>query len=149
MNGHGMKHGWKTHPFMRPFRKENMQLETALDIRLKQRKQYLENPNYEKLSDIIKEKDTYRGKRDNYLFLSLLDDTEGNRSILIEDMEEFFLEKYRRPGINWNDIYQYYHARLESIRKGEWYSHTESDIQDVINILEKHKDKILIVYNAF
>lgn len=149
MNGHGMKHGWKTYPFMRPFRKENMQLETALDIRLKQRKQYLENPNYEKLSDIIKEKDTYRGKRDNYLFLSLLDDTEGNRSILIEDMEEFFLEKYRRPGINWNDIYQYYHARLESIRKGEWYSHTESDIQDVINILEKHKDKILIVYNAF
>lgn len=126
-----------------------MKLETALDIRLEQRKQYLENPNFERLSDIIKEKDTYRGKRDNYLFLSLLDDTAGNRSILIENMEEFFLEKYRRPGINWNDIYQYYHARLESIRKGEWYSHTESDIQDVIDILEKHKDKILIVYDAF
>lgn len=126
-----------------------MKLETALDIRLEQRKQYLENPNFERLSDIIKEKNTYRGKRDNYLFLSLLDDTAGNRSILIEDMEEFFLEKYRRPGINWNDIYQYYHARLESIRKGEWYSHTESDIQDVIDILEKHKDKILIVYDAF
>lgn len=126
-----------------------MKLETALDIRLEQRKQYLENPNFERLSDIIKEKDTYRGKRDNYLFLSLLDDTEGNRSILIEDMEEFFLEKYKRPGINWNDIYQYYHVRLESIRKGEWYSRTESDIQDVIDILEKHKDKILIVYEAF
>ena len=60
-----------------------MKLETALDIRLEQRKQYLENPNFERLSDIIKEKDIYRGKRDNYLFLSLLDDTEGNRSILI------------------------------------------------------------------
>lgn len=126
-----------------------MQLETALDIRLEQRKQYLENPNFERLSDIIKDEYTYRGKRDNYLFLSLLDDTAENRSILIEDMEEFFLENYKRHGINWKDIYQYYHVRLESIRKGEWYSHTESDIQDVVDILEKHKDKILIVYEAF
>ena len=78
-----------------------MQLETALDIRLEQRKQYLENPNFERLSDIIKDEYTYRGKRDNYLFLSLLDDTAENRSILIEDMEEFFLENYKRPGINW------------------------------------------------
>ena len=43
-----------------------MQLETALDIRLEQRKQYLENPNFERLSDIIKDEYTYRGKRDNY-----------------------------------------------------------------------------------
>lgn len=126
-----------------------MQLETALDIRLEQRKQYLENPNFERLSDIIKDEYTYRRKRDNYLFLSLLDDTAENSSILIEDMEEFFLENYKRPGINWKDIYQYYHVRLESIRKGEWYIHTESDIQDVVDILEKHKDKILIVYEAF
>lgn len=126
-----------------------MQLETALDIRLEQRKQYLENPNFERLSDIIKEEYTYRGTRDNYLFLSLLDDTAENRSILIKDMEEFFLENYKRPGINWKDIYQYYHVRLESIRKGEWYSHTESDIQDVVDILEKHKDKILTIYEAF
>lgn len=126
-----------------------MQLETALDIRLEQRKQYLENPNFERLSDIIKDEYIYRRKRDNYLFLSLLDDTAENHSISIEDMEEFFLENYKRPGINWKDIYQYYHVRLESIRKGEWYIHTESDIQDVVDILEKHKDKILIVYEAF
>lgn len=126
-----------------------MQLDEALNIRLEQRKQYLENPNFERLSDILKEDDTYRGKRDNYLFLSLLDDEAQNRDHVIHNMEDFFLEKYKRPSINWNDIYQYYQARLESVRKGEWYSRTESDIQDVVDILEKHKDKILIVYDAF
>lgn len=126
-----------------------MQIDEALDIRLEQRKQYLENPNFERLSDILKEDDTYRRKRDNYLLLSLLDDEALNHDHAIHNMEEFFLEKYRRPSINWNGIYQYYQARLESIRKVEWYRHTERDIQDVVDILEKHKDKILIVYDAF
>lgn len=125
-----------------------MELEKALDIRLKQRQQYLEDPNYEKLSDILN--NSYRGRRDNYLFQNLLTgnaDTHLSGTYLA--MEESFLENYKRHGINWTGIYNYYHARLESLHNGEWESQEESDIEDVVDILETYQDEILNVYDAF
>ena len=125
-----------------------MEIEKALDIRFKQRQQYLEDPNYEKLSDILN--NSYRGRRDNYLFQNLLTgnaDTHLSGTYLA--MEESFLENYKRHGINWTGIYNYYHARLESLHNGEWDSPEESDIEDVVDILETYEDKILNVYDAF
>lgn len=51
-----------------------MRLEEALNIRYMQRRKYLENENYERLSDILSDEgnNPYRGRRDNYMFINLL-----------------------------------------------------------------------------
>lgn len=129
-----------------------MRLEEALNIRYMQRRKYLENENYERLSDILSDDVgcSYHGRRDNYVFVNLLNGHDNDRvSVSRGAMEELFLEKYNRKGINWVGIYDYYQARLTSLRNGEWDDQEEPDIENVVDILEKHKDKILVVYNPY
>jgi len=129
-----------------------MDLNEALDIRLKQRKKYLENPNFERLSDILTQEYDYRQKRDNYLFLYLLCGSNGKIKITdpyVDTLETAFLEKYKRPGINWNRIYQYYQERKKSIDNGEGNEQDNYDIKNVIRVLEKYKDKIIKPYVTF
>ncbi len=130
-----------------------MDLDEALDIRFEQRKKYLENPDFERLSNILTDEYTYRKRRDNYLFLHLLygSDNEAKNitSIYIDTIEKTFLEKHKRPSINWNGIYQYYQERAKSIDNGEWSDRDDYDARDIIQILEKHKDKIVKPYTTF
>lgn len=127
-----------------------MRLEEALDIRYVQRRRYLEDSNYERLSDILEDNSSYHGRRDNYLFINLLTGNEDDRhGASYQTMEDTFLEKYDRKSINWYGIYQYYQARLESLHKGEWDEPEEPDIENVVDILEKYKDKYWAVYDAF
>lgn len=117
-----------------------------------QRRKYLENENYERLSDILSDEgnNPYRGRRDNYMFINLLNGNDYDEvSVSRWAMEELFLEKYNRSGINWFGIYNYYQARLTSLRNGEWDEPEEPDIENVVDILEAHKDKILVVYNPY
>ena len=132
-----------------------MNLEKALDIRFEQRKQYLENPNFERLSHILTEGYAYRQRRDNYLFLYLLHGKKYNKQknklpdSSISYMEEVFLKNHKRPTINWNGIRQYYQKRLESIHNYEWYDNDDSDVRIVLHILEKYKDELLKNYTTF
>lgn len=127
-----------------------MRLEEALDIRHVQRRRYLEDPKYERLSDILEDDSSYHGRRDNYLFINLLNGNDDDRiGASYHTMEDIFLEKYDRKSINWYGIYQYYHARLESLHNGEWDEPEEPDIENVVDILEKYKDKYWAVYDAF
>ncbi len=93
----------------------------ALRIRLEQRKKYLEDPKFERLSDILTDKNIYSARRDDYMFLHLLygharkTDTFPTRSII----ENAFLENYERTEINWSGIYEYYQARIESLNNNE------------------------------
>lgn len=126
-----------------------MRLEEALNIRYMQRRKYLEDKNYERLSDILSD-DSYHGRRDNYVFVNLLNGNDNDRvSVSRGAMEELFLEKYNRSGINWSGIYDYYQARLTSLKNGEWDDPEEPDIENVVDILEAHKDKILVVYSPY
>ena len=114
-----------------------------------QRRKYLEDKNYERLSDILSD-DSYHGRRDNYVFVNLLNGNDNDRvSVSRGAMEELFLEKYNRSGINWSGIYDYYQARLTSLKNGEWDDPEEPDIENVVDILEAHKDKILVVYSPY
>lgn len=129
-----------------------MRLEEALNIRYMQRRKYLEDKNYERLSDILsgERNNPYRGRRDNYMFINLLNGNDYDEvSVSRWAMEELFLEKYNWSGINWAGIYDYYQARLTSLRNGEWADPEEPDIENVVDILEAHKDKILVVYNPY
>lgn len=127
-----------------------MRLEEALDIRYVQRRRYLEDPNYERLSDIFEDDSSYRGRRDNYLFVNLLNGSDDDHNgASYHTMEEIFLEKHDRKRINWYGIYQYYQARLESLHNGEWDEPEEPDIENVVDILENYKDKYWAVYDAF
>ena len=126
--------------------------EKAINIRLKQRKKYLENPDFERLSDILTQEYDYRQKRDNYLFLYLSCSSSGKMKITdpyTNIIETTFLEKYKRSNINWNGIYQYYKERKKSIDNGEGNQQDDYDIKDVIRVLEKHKDKIIKPYMTF
>ena len=136
-----------------------MDEQEALDIRFKQRQQYLEDPNFERLSDILKDEWGLRRKRDNYILVYLLcgsNDRPSGNYHLYDEMEQLFLEQYKRNSINWNGIYQYYQERKKSINKGEWNStlnpennETETDLELVLELLKKHKDKILTTYETF
>lgn len=127
-----------------------MRLDEALDIRYFQRRKYLEDPNYERLSDILEDDSSYRGRRDNYLFVNLLNGSKDDSNVAsYNTMEDIFLEKYDRKRINWYGIYQYYQARLESLHNGEWDEPEEPDIENVVDILENYKDKYWAVYDAF
>ena len=128
-----------------------MDLDKALDIRLEQRKKYLENPDFERLSNILTDEEDYRERRDNFLFIYLLYGYEyelgmfPNKSI----MEKIFLEKCERSEINWSGAYNYYQARIKSVNNDEWFNPYDDEIQDVIYVLEKHKDKIIKPYVTF
>ena len=136
-----------------------MDIDEALDIRLKQRKKYLEDPNFERLSDILKDEWGYRNKRDNYTFGYLLCGPNKRPSGNLhsyDEMEQLFLEKYKRKSINWNGIYQYYQERKKSINRGEWnptlnvdQNETETEVSMILELLKKHKNKILTTYETF
>ena len=131
-----------------------MNFNTALTMRVKQRQKYLENPNFERLSDILTESDNYKEKRDNYIFLYLLKGKAYDEKIRLNglsasEIEDTFLKKYHRYGINWDGIRQYYKERLESIHEGQWYDDDDSDVKTIINILETYKDKIDKRYATF
>lgn len=128
-----------------------MEITEALNIRCNQRQKYLENPNFERLSDILTDKYAYRTRRDDYMFIHLLyghkrnSDTFPTRKII----ENTFLENYERTGINWSGVYEYYQARIKSIDNNEWFDEDDCEIEDVIYILEKYKDKVLKNYTTF
>ena len=132
-----------------------MHRDEALTIRLEQREKYLDNPDFECLSNIVNIKGKRYIYRDNYLFLVLLhgsDDRDINKTININSitkLEQLFLEKYRRKSINWENIYQYYKEREKSMQNGEWTAKFDPDVKIVLAILEKHKGKILKTYHTF
>lgn len=130
-----------------------MNINEALHIRLEQRKKYLENPNFERLSDILTNEYDYYKRRDNYLLLHLLynSDSEAKKvpGACANTIEEIFLKKYKRSSINWKEIYQYYKERAKSIDNGEWNEKDDYDVRDIVYILEKHKNKILRKYTTF
>ena len=132
-----------------------MHRDDALKIRLEQREEYLDNPEFECLSNIVNIKGKRYIYRDNYLFLVLLHgfDARGiNEKINVnstEELEQLFLKKYRRKSINWDGIYRYYKEREKSMQKGEWTAKFDPDVEIVLTILEKHKGKILKTYHTF
>jgi len=130
---------------------KKMRVKESLSIRFKQRQKYLEDPNFERLSDILTDKNIYSARRDDYIFLHLLygharkTDTFPTQTII----ENAFLENYKRNRINWSGVYEYYKARIESINNDEWFDEDDCEIEDAIYILEKHKNKIFKNYTTF
>lgn len=128
----------------------------ALNIRYKQRKQYLEDPNFECLSNVLSNEDEYRKIRDNYLLARLLlgKEYEQKRNELPKCLtasciENIFLENHKDANINWYNVYDYYQTRFESIRNENWYENEDWDVDIIIQILEKHKDKLFKNYTTF
>lgn len=128
-----------------------MEIKEALDIRFNQRQKYLENPDFERLSDILTHKYAYRARRDDYMFIHLLYGHKRNSDAFPTQtiIENAFLENYKRNGINWSGVYEYYKARIESINNDEWFDEDDCEIEDVIYILEKHKNKLFKNYTTF
>ena len=136
-----------------------MDEQEALDVRLIQRKKYLEDPNFERLSDILTDQWEYRNKRDNYTLVYLLygpNERPSRNYHSYADIEQLFLKQHKRKTINWNSIYQYYQERKKSIDRGEWdpklndyCGEIETDLELVLKLLETHKNKILTTYETF
>lgn len=132
----------------------------ALHIRAEQRHRYLENPNFERLSDIFSKPISYYGKGDNHLFAALLygPDKKPSRwkinSDSYDELEQLFLEQYKRKTINWNGIYQYYIERQKTLDNNQFKTelkkiNIEINTNIVLKILEKYKTKILATYKTF
>lgn len=128
----------------------------ALNIRYKQRKQYLEDSKFKRLSDVLSNEHEYQKIRDNYLLVRLLLGTEYEQKrkqlpkcLNMSCIENIFLENYKSSNINWHNIYNYYQTRFESIRNEKWYENEDWDVDTIIQILEKHKNKIFKNYTTF
>lgn len=119
----------------------------------------MEDPNFERLSDILTDEWEYRNKRDNYTLVYLLygpNERPSGNYHSYADIEQLFLKQYKRKTINWNSIYQYYQERKKSIDRGEWdpklndyCGEIETDLELVLKLLETHKNKILTTYETF
>ena len=127
-------------------------------MRVKQRQKYLEDPNFERLSDILTKSNDYKYNRDNYIFVDLLQGKNYDEKIRLngcstpaikKEIEDLFLKNYHRYEINWDGIRQYYKERLESIHEGQWYDDDDSDVKTIISILDTYKDKIDKRYATF
>ena len=128
-----------------------MEIKESLSRRFKQRQKYLEDPKFERLSDILTDKNVYSAKRDDFMLLCLLYGHTPKTGIFPtrSNIEDAFLENHKRTGINWFSIYEYYQARIESINNDEWFDEDDYEIEDAIYVLEKHKDKVLKKYATF
>lgn len=128
-----------------------MKTTEALNIRCNQRQKYLEDPNFERLSDILTDRNVYHTRRDDYMFLHLLYGHARKLDPLPTQLiiEDIFLKNYKRTGINWFGIYKYYQERKKSINNNEWFDEDDYEIEDVIYVLEKYKDTIFKSYTTF
>lgn len=121
--------------------------EKNLDIQFEQRKQYLEDPNFDCLSNILTNADDYRTRNDAYVFIYLMDGcthwaTKHFCNISVDDLDRIYLFNFTRPGINWKGIYEYYQARAKTVRDYGWHEPYNGPLEDVLEVLEKHKDTI-------
>jgi len=124
-----------------------IQLEKNLDIQFEQRKQYLEDPNFDCLSDILTNADDYRTRSDAYVFIYLMYGyvhwtTKHFCNISVDDLDRIYLLNFTRPEINWKGIYEYYQARAKTVRDHGWHEPYNGPLEDVLKVLEKHKDAI-------
>ena len=137
-----------------------MNLIEILHIRTEQRKQYLENPNFERLSDIFLNQINYEGKSDNYVFAALLYGPNEKSRIWkmdpdsYDELEQLFLEQHKRKTINWNGIYQYYVERQKTMDDNQLKTEIKKtnikiNTSIVLKLLEKYKTKILTTYKTF
>jgi len=122
---------------------DTLEFDEALALRYNQRMQYLENSNYEKLSDIL-DPDACYHYSDEQLFFALLDgDGDTKRASSYRSMLECIDENYERSGVNWDGVYDYYQARMLSVSNKQWFQYTDSDVTTAYIALSNKADMIL------
>lgn len=126
-----------------------MNFDEILEIRGQQRRKYLENPNFEKLSDTLKV--DYERRREPSILMNLLCNKDCFRvQTNYEKLEEAYQKYHTRQTINWQGIFNYYKERAKTLKDNNLCdTRTGQDVAMVLELLKKHENEVLSTYEAF
>ena len=101
---------------------------TDLDLEYRgyQRRWYLEDDSYRRLSDVIRDKQDYKNKVEPYVIACYL---AGNLNISWRNLDKTISDNLTDPGINWKGIFNYMDRRIVT---------TPSWLEDEVDEIAKH-----------
>ena len=98
----------------------------GLEYRGYQRDWYLEDDNYRRLSDVIRDNQDYKNKVEPYVIACYL---AGNLNISWRNLDKTISDNLTDPGINWKGIFDYMDRRIVT---------TPSWLEDEVDEIAKH-----------
>ena len=91
-----------------------------------QRRWYLEDDNYRRLSDVIRDNQDYRNKVEPYIIACYL---AGHKDVSWRNLDSIIRNHLTNPSINWKGIFDYMDRRI--VTAPEW-------LEDEVDELAKH-----------
>ena len=109
---------------------------TDLDLEYRgyQRNWYLEEENYRRLSDVIRDKQDYKNKIEQYIIACYL---AGNLNVSSRNLDSIIHDNLTNPDINWKGIFDYMDRRI--VTAPEWL---EDEVDGTANCLIPYREQL-------
>lgn len=104
---------------------------TDLDLEYRgyQRHWYLEDDNYRRLSDVIRDKQDYKNKVEPYVIACYI---AGHRNVNWRNLDKTISDNLPNPDINWKGIFDYMDRRI--VTTPEWLEDEVDNIEKYLNL---------------
>lgn len=109
---------------------------TDLDLEYRgyQRNWYLEDENYRRLSDVIRDKRDYKNKIEQYVVACYI---TGNRNVAWRNLDRIIRNNLTNPEINWKGIFDYMDRRI--VTTPEWL---EDEVDEIVKHLNPYREQL-------
>ena len=109
---------------------------TDLDLEYRgyKRQWYLEDNNYRRLSDVIRNKQDYKNKIEQYIIASYL---AGNLNVSWRNLDSIIRNNLTNPEINWKGIFDYMDRRI--VTAPEWLA---DEVDGLVECLSLYRDQL-------
>lgn len=109
---------------------------TDLDLEYRgyQRNRYLEDENYRRLSDVIRDKRDYKNKVEQYVIACYI---AGNRNVSWRNLDRIISDNLTNPNINWKGIFDYMDRRISTTP--HWL---EDEVDGLFECLSPYRDQL-------
>lgn len=109
---------------------------TDLDLEYRgyQRRWYLEDENYRRLSDVIRDKRDYKNKVEQYVIACYL---AGHRNVSWRNLKSIIRDNLTNPEINWKGIFDYMDRRISTTPY--WL---EDEVDGLFECLSPYRDQL-------
>lgn len=109
---------------------------TDLDLEYRgyQRNWYLEDENYRRLSDVIRDKQDYNNKAEPYVIACYL---AGNLNVSWRNLDSIIRNNLTNPEINWKGIFDYMDRRFSTTPR--WL---EDEVDEMAKHLQPYREQL-------
>lgn len=105
-----------------------------LEYRGYQRNWYLEDNNYRRLSDVIRDKQDYNNKVEPYTIACYI---AGNRNVSWRNLDRIIRNNLTNPEINWKGIFDYMDRRI--VTTPEWI---KDEVDNIVKYLSPYREQL-------